>query len=265
MKKYLHIAIVAFTAWCLVSCVKDEIKTYRPEDSAVVFHGRTNTYSFKGMTEDFRDIDVAVDLVGYCADYDRTFAVEVIDSTAVLGRDFTIISSDIKAGAVRGFVKLRVNHLPQGVERQDMKLKIVPNEYFRAGPPKNSIADITWSEEYTRPQPYVWRGWYLYFCHGYSKELHRLMVSYFGEEIETYVVQQAPAKEDPTLTYKLPTWWYSATREFREWVKKTDAENPSNPLRHSDDYEQYRTYTTAHGEGEKPDIIPTIYETLNVL
>ena len=153
MKKYLHIAIVAFTAWCLVSCVKDEIKTYRPEDSAVVFHGRTNTYSFKGMTEDFRDIDVAVDLVGYCADYDRTFAVEVIDSTAVLGRDFTIISSDIKAGAVRGFVKLRVNHLPQGVERQDMKLKIVPNEYFRAGPPKNSIADITWSEEYTRPSP----------------------------------------------------------------------------------------------------------------
>ena len=91
------------------------------------------------------------------------------------------------------------------------------------------------------------------------------MVSYFGEEIETYVVQQAPAKEDPTLTYKLPTWWYSATREFREWVKKTDAENPSNPLRHSDDYEQYRTYTTAHGEGEKPDLIPTIYETLNVL
>lgn len=264
MKRSIIITII-FLAVCCTACKKDPIRSFAPEDSAVVFNGRTNTFSFKGMTEEYRDLDIAVKLIGYCADYDREFKVEPEDSTAVFGKDYTILSSVIPAGAVRGFVRLRVNHLPEGVERQDIKLHIVPNDHFRAGPPAQQIADVTWSEEYTRPVPDVWRGWYLYFCHGYSKEFHRLMVAYFGEEIETYVNSQAPAKENPALHYKLPTWYYTSTREFREWVQKHDRENPGQPYRHSDDYEEYTNYAIAHGNGRKPEVIPTILETLNVL
>ena len=264
MKRIIIIAISILALGC-ISCQKDPIRTYAPEDSAVVFNGTTNSFSFKGMTEEYRDLDILVKLIGYCADYDREFAVEVEDDTAVLGRDFTILSSVIKAGAVRGSIRLRVNHLPAGVERQDMKLHIVPNDNFRAGPPAQQVADVTWSEEYTRPGPDVWRGWYLFFCHGYSKEYHRLMVAYFGESIEHVVTQRAPANEDPTLTYKLPTWWYTSTREFREYVRKHDAEHPDEVYRHSDDYEEYMNQLVTYGEGTKPDVIPTIFETLNVL
>jgi len=262
-----RIVIIAYILLALgfISCQKDPIRTYAPEDSAVVFRGRTNTFSFKGMTDEYRDVDIAVNLIGYCADYPREFKVEAVDSTAVLGRDFTILSSVIEAGAVRGFVRLRVNHLPAGVERQDMKLKIVPNDNFRAGPPAQQIADVTWSEEYTRPGPDVWRGWYLFFCHGYSKDYHRLMVSYFGEDIEHVVTQLTPANGDPTLIYKLPTWWFTSTREFRDWVRKHDLEHPDEVYRHSDDYEEYTEYVVAYGNGIKPEQIPTIFETLNVL
>lgn len=266
MKRNIIITIIVLAACCFaVSCQKDPIRTYAPEDSAVVFKGRTNSFSFKGMTEEYRDLDIAVNLIGYCADYPREFKVEAVDSTAVQGRDFTILSSVIEAGAVRGFVRLRVNHLPAGVERQDMKLRIVPNDNFRAGPPAQQIADVTWSEEYTRPGPDVWRGWYLFFCHGYSKEYHRLMVAYFGESIEHVVTQRTPANEDPTLTYKLPTWWYTSTREFRDFVRKHDIDHPDEVYRHSDDYEEYPGYGTALGNGYKPEMIPTIFETLNVL
>ena len=249
----------------LFSCQEEQIHTYAPEDSAVQFHGLTNSFSFKGMTEEYRDVQIPVDLIGYCADYDREFKVVAEDSTAVLGRDFTITSSLIKAGEVRGNICLRVNHLPAGVERQDVRLRIVPNEHFREGPPRYSVSDVSWSEEYVRPNPYVWRGWYLFFSRGYSKEYHRLLVSYFGEEIEHVVNQKTPANEDATLVYKLPAWWYSATREFRSFVRQHDDAGLEPPYRHSEDYELYSSYTQAVGEGNKPETPPTILETLNVL
>lgn len=265
IRTIIYLSLPISAVLLVSSCKKDSIQTFAPEDSAVVFRAPTNSFSFKGMTEEYRDLDIVVNLIGYCADYDREFKVESEDSTAVLGRDFTIVSSVMKAGAVRGFLTLRVNHLPEGVDRQDVRFRIVPNEHFRAGPPNATVANVGWSEAYERPAADIYRGWYNYFCHGYSRELHRQLVTFFGEEIETYVMSQAPAKENPELEFKLITWWYSASREFRAWIKARDDANPGNPLRHSDDYEEYRTYTTATGAGSKPEVIPTILETLNVL
>ena len=249
----------------LTSCQEEPIHTYAPEDSAVTFHARSYSFSFKGMTEQYRDVSISVDLIGYCADYDREFKVEAAGESALLGRDFQILSSVLKAGEVKGEILLRVNHLPEGVERQEVTLSIVPNEFFRAGPPKTSAASVTWSEEYARPQEAVWRGWYTYFCHGYSKEFHKLMVAYFGEEVETFVTQQGPAKENPSLKFQMPTWWYTSTREFRNYVRKHDEAGTEPPFMHSADYEVYKSYLTPYGEGEKPQEIPTILETLNVI
>ena len=214
----------------LAACAEDEIKTYAPGDSAVIFHARSNSFSLKGLTEPYKDVTIPVDLVGYTADYDRPFSLEADDSTAVLGRDYTITSAVMPAGAVSSFIHLRINRLPDGVEERAMRLRIVPNEYFRAGIPKDSRSEIKWSEAYVRPDAYVWRAWYLFLSHGYSKDYHRLLVEFFGEEIETYVNTMAASRDNPALTYKLMTWWYQASRDFRDFVRRHDEANPGAPV-----------------------------------
>ena len=84
-------------------------------------------------------------------------------------------------------------------------------------------------------------------------------------EIEKVTNNQSYARADETLVYKLPSWWYNATREFRDFVRNHDQMNPGDPWRHSDDYEQYSGYGVARGNGVKPETLPTIFETLNVL
>ncbi len=266
-----HIHIIPFLLaaglcnLCFVACQEKPIPTFAPEDSAVAFHAQSYSFSFKGMTEDYRDVSLSVDLIGYCADYDREFKVETSEGTAQEGRDFTVVSSVLKAGEVKGEIVLRINHLPSDVERQDVKLRIVANDVFRDGPPAKTVALVSWSEEYVRPTEPVWRGWYTFFCHGYSKEYHKLLVNYFGEEVETFVSQQGPAKENPDLKFQMPTWWYTSSREFRNFIRKHDEAGTEPPYMHSEDYESYRSYIIPYGEGEKPEKIPTILETLNVL
>ena len=265
MMKHSMTGVLLAAALLAASCSKSEIAPYALEDSAVIFNSPSVLFSLKGMSEDTRDLRIPVLLVGVPADYDREIAIEAVDSTAVLGRDYTILSKTLPAGAVRGEIVLRVNRLTGGVESRATRFTIVANEFFRAGPPKSASADIEWSEAYVRPQLEVWRYWYTYLCHGYSKEYHRLLVEYFGEEIEKVTNNQSYARADETLVYKLPSWWYNATREFRDFVRNHDQMNPGDPWRHSDDYEQYSGYGVARGSGFKPETLPTIFETLNVL
>ena len=265
MMKHSMTGVLLAAALLAASCSKSEIAPYALEDSAVIFNSPSVLFSLKGMSEDTRDLRIPVLLVGVPADYDREIAIEAVDSTAVLGRDYTILSKTLPAGAVRGEIVLRVNRLTGGVESRATRFTIVANEFFRAGPPKSASADIEWSEAYVRPQLEVWRYWYTYLCHGYSKEYHRLLVEYFGEEIEKVTNNQSYARADETLVYKLPSWWYNASREFRDFVRNHDQMNPGDPWRHSDDYEQYSGYGVARGNGFKPETLPTIFETLNVL
>ena len=265
MKRISCYICVLMLACMLASCAESEIKTFAVENCAVEFASITNAFSLKGMTEDARELVIPVDLIGIPVDYDREIALEIEESNAVLGRDFVILSKMIPAGAVKGSIIIRVNKLTEGVEERGVRMKIVANDFFRAGPPSSTETDVVWSEAYVRPKETVWRYWYTFFCHGYSREYHRLLVEFFGEEIETITNSRSYAENDPSLTYKLPTWWYNANREFREWVRNHDQANPGNPLMHSDDYEQYKGYLYERGAGQKPDRLPTILETIIVL
>ncbi len=252
-------------AIALAGCKESEIKLYAVEDCAVIFASTTNAFSLKGMTEDTRELAIPVKLLGIPVDYDRDIALNLNDSTAVQGRDFVVLSGVIPAGAVSGTIVIRVNKLTDGVEERAVRMIIIPNEFFRAGPPDDSQTDVVWSEAYVRPKDTVWQYWYTFLCHGYSKEYHRVLVEYFGEGIETYTNKRSYADNDPTLEYKLPTWWYNANRELREYVRNHDQANPGNPLRHSEDYEYYKGWGYERGAGEKVDVPPTIFETLNAL
>lgn len=262
--KMKRTTIKAMAAVCAIfgiftSCRKDEVKPYDVKDCAVNFRAKTNSYSLKGMTEDTRDLVIPVDLVGPAVDYDREIALEIEDLEGVRDRDFRLRSACIKAGELSGSIILNVNRLEEGQNALDCKISIVPNEYFRAGIPAYQQSVISWTELYARPAQEVWRAWFLFFCKGYSQNLHKVIIEALGEEVEFYT-NSKPTEEGQIR--KMPTWWYSASRELREYVKKHDQENPDSPLMHSEDYEYYGVYTAPVGAGRKPEKIPTILETL---
>ncbi len=261
MKKILTILAAALL---LASCVKDPIKAYDISDSTVYFTSATNVFSLIGKSGDEIELNIPVALVGPVADYPREIALEIEDSTAVKDVDYRIVSSQIDSGAYSGNIVIRVKALSTEVDELYTRFTIAPNSFFPLSFRRNSSSTVGWTASYARPRYEVWRAWFLFFSNGYSKNLHKLLSEELGADVETYVNTKKFATDNPELTYKLPTWWYSASRQFREMVENHDRANPGNPYMHSSDYERFSSSVTAVGEGTKPETIPTILETLNV-
>ncbi len=261
MKKIFHIAVAAI-AILQISCAKDPVKEFSTDSSTVYFNASYNAFSLLGKSGDKIELTVPVNLVGPVENYDRPIDFSIKDSTAVQGKDYEILKAQVDAGSTSGSIVLSVNQLPDDVESMFTRITIVPNKYFPETFSSKRSAVVGWTASYARPKQTVWRYWYTFFSTGYSKNYHKLMIEEFGTDIERYTASQNYAKADSELIFKLPTWWYSATREFREMVRAHDAANPDSPYMHSADYESYDTYFVPVGEGRKPDKIPTILETL---
>lgn len=266
MKKIIYIIFFAVLT-AAVSCKQDPIKPYALEDSAVCFASQSSTFSFKGVTEDRLTFSIPLTLVGLVTDYDRPVDVRVHvadENTAVEGKDFTIKEAVVRAGASSGEVLVEINNLEEGVTSLSVLLEIVPNSHFIAGYKSFMVSRMLWSEEYTRPSEYnVWWNWYYYICPGYSRALHEFVVQVMGEEIE-YAVSR-PGYVTDGLVYWVIDKWYATSRLVRQRVAEYDAAHPGEPLMHSEDYESYKGPKVAVGSGDKPEKIPTIYETLVIL
>ena len=258
-------------ATCLIlaaSCKEIQIPTFQLEDSALCFATQSSQFSLKGVTDEWTEVELDVTLIGPKMPLDRQFSVRVADSegnTAVENVDFKIKDHVIEADALKGRVTLLLKLFDEGTSKLRTTLEIVPDDSFNAGYPAYVKTIVEWSEEYVRPELGVWRYWYTYFCHGYSKALHEIILQCLGTEVEFYTGSASYSRENPALTMKMPTWWYEATRTIYQTVRDHDKAHPEAPLMHSDDYEAYDSYNTAVGEGKKPGVIPTILETLMTL
>lgn len=264
MKKHIYIlSLLLITA---ISCKVDDIKTFNIEDSAVVFTSESFQFSMKGVTEESISQDITLNLVGPLTDYDRTIDIKVnpeANNTAIEGEHFELKTAVLKAGEHKASVEIIIKQLPDGIEKLNVGFCILPNEHFRKGYPKTTQTIVIWSEEYVRPAKVpVWRYWYTFFCRGYSKAYHELLINIFGNDIERVTNSAYSAKDDPELIYKPHTWWYAANAQITQYVRNYDEAHPDAPLMHSDDYERYAGFNVAVGNGTKPERIPTIYETL---
>jgi len=267
-KSYRTIMAAAFAAFFSISCQEIEIPTYSMEDSAVCFAVTSSSFSMKGVTQEWVDVEVPVTFMGPVASYDRDFKVCVVDAegcNAVEGVDFRITGHTIEADALNGSLSLQLKKFTGDVTSMRTVIAIEANESFQLGYPAYCKVIVQWSEEYVRPEEGVWRYWYTYFCHGYSRAFHQFVVETLGPEVELYTGAASYVKNNPDLTMKMPTWWYEASRTIYQAVREHDDANPGNPLRHSADYEGYTSYKTAVGEGVKPESVPTILETLETL
>lgn len=262
MKRLIYILVFAVL---ILACSKDPIDSFDRNESAVYFNAASNTFSLIGKDDDYVELSIPVKLIGPAVGYDRPISLLVKDSTAVQDKDYTIVKSQVDSGALSGNIVIKVKKLENDVEELYTKFTIVPNEFFPNRYYIKNTSIIGWTASYSRPEIGVWRYWYLYFCPGYSKNFHKLMIREFGTDIERYTNRRSYVTENPELIYKLPTWWYSATRQFRDMVKEHDAAHPDEPYMHSDDYQSYKSYEIPYGEGQRPEKIPTILETLVVL
>ena len=260
MKRYMTVIFAAALA-SLASCEKSEIQTFKVEDCSVSFTGIENSFSLRGWTEEYKDLYIPLRMIGVPVDYDRAITLEIKDSIATPG-DYQILSSVVKAGELKADIVVRAKALPDGVEQKVIVMKIVPNEFFRAGLPRYQEAIVKWTNSYARPVPDVWKNWYLYISTGYSKALHKILVEEYGDEIDFCVRRKSEATPENGLIYKDPTWWSTLNKRVREIVRDHDLMNPGNPYMHSDDYEDYPSASTPVGQGRKPTVIPTIYSTL---
>lgn len=268
MKKLFASILLPALAFCLASCEEVDIPVYKVEDSAVFFATRAVSYSLKGFTGAEKELEIPVSLIGPVCDYDREIKVAVVDTsfnTAAEGRDFTVVSAGVPAGALSGKVVLNVKNLAEDVDKLAVLLEIQPNDNFARKVSKSMTTQVVWSKEYVRPSdPLVWDSWFLFFSKSYSRNLHEIIVSLFGEEVEISS-QKTGARKREDLIYRQPSWWYAASRELFEYVRDYDKAHPDAPLMHSSDYELYQNSSVPVGEGYTPDRIPTILETLLII
>lgn len=265
MKKCLCCLFVL--AGVLCACKEIDIPYYEVEDSAVYFTASSQSFSIKGISGDVIDVEIPLILIGPICDYERKVDVQVVDSesnTAVLGTDFTIKEAIVNAGAEEGHLILSVSRLPENIDSRGIMLKIEPNEFFSHIVHDHNTSEIVWTADYSRPaNESVWKSWYYFFSPTYSKALHRLLVDYFGTDIEKSSYE-SKAIRDPDLIYRTQSWWYSSSREFYQMVKEHDTAHPDSPYMHSADVMTYSQWTISVNNGRKPEEIPTILSTLLV-
>ena len=252
-----------------VSCSKDPIKPYSGENDSICFAAQTSSFSFRGVAEDAKTFIIPLTLIGNVADYDREVSVRVMASdknTAVENRDFVLKGAKVGAGQTGGELKIEISNLQTGQEYLNVYLEIIPNEHFQAGYKKYMSAHVEWSESYVRPtHEDVWSNWFLYLAPCYSRAYHEYLIQLFGEEVERAVRQPYYLEDDETLVYWPVDMWFGAQRKLRQEIMDHDAEHPDAPLRHSSDYEWYKSSNVPVGEGVKYTgaLPPTFLETLN--
>lgn len=250
-------ALLTFAA-----CTIDNVEPYKVEDSAILFKDGSIRFSLRNYKEADPVLAVPVNLVGPATDYERKIYYEIVDSTANTafeGKDFQIDSAMIRAGELKGFIYLKVAPL-MGDNVMTTTIRLLPSDDFHYEFKKNSLATISWSNGYTRPESYVWRSWFLLFSPYYSTAYHKIVCDCLGDEVDQYTHFGGGRNEGYTL--KAITWWYAANRALRDYVEKYDAEHPGEPMMHSDDVLFFTGQYVSVADGIKPETVPTIIETL---
>ncbi|MCQ2116321.1 MAG: DUF4843 domain-containing protein [Bacteroidales bacterium] len=261
----LNISMLLACVWAISSCDSQEIPVYDVKNSIVYFESKSTDLSLRGVTDPTKDFKVSLSMFGPVCDYDRDITIEVVDSSfnnAVEGVDFEILSAKVPAGSMKGEMMVRLMN-SDNLEGKSVSLSIRENEHFQYLAKGASNTRMNWSKVYLRPTTHVWYSWFLFISQGYSQKYHELLMSALGDEIEISSHRSAALK-DPDLMYHELSWWYTASREFYDFVKAHDLAHPDDPYMHSSDYEQYSVYTEPVGSGAKPENIPTILSTLIV-
>lgn len=264
MRKYIHLGCIVF-ALLWSACNRDHIMRYNENDAALNFTTPETNFSFlDSENKESAIVEVPVQIMGPSVDYDRTFAVSVIDtSTTATPEAYKIVEASVKANEMIGTLKLEVLYAGS-LDTSEMRLalKFADNEdftvgyrkYFENGTDKLYPSHaVTWSNMLVKPVNF--RSWWFWFSDTYSRDLHLLILEVLGEGAENinWYYELGNDENGNRIPKSDANECYALNRKLRKYVADYNAANPTKKLKHSKDALYYKTWNAANPEavGEK--------------
>lgn len=220
----------------LSACEEEEIMTFDTSKAAINFDGSSFDYTFLGNPESEYIQEIDVKIVGDTASYDRTFNVEIIDSTTTANTgQYEILEGTVKAGEFDGTLSVK---LYNSEELKDTALtigmRLVDSEDFNVGTIEYNQFKLSFTDKIVVPP---WSYIRYFFCSTSSTECYRIFVQVTGltkftsTEYRAYGAAGAQA----------------LATQFGDYIKQWNQDHPDNHLKHDDG--------TRAGE----DIVPLYY------
>ena len=207
----------------LSACEEEKIMTFDTSKAAVNFSTSSFDYSFLGNSDNEHVQEIEVNIVGDSANYDRTFNVEIVDSTTTASTgQYEILEGIVKAGEFKGTLSVK---LYNSEELKDtaltVGLKLVDSEYFNVGTIEYDQFKLLFTDKIVVP---AWSYLRYFFCATASTECYRIFVQVTG-------LKQFTSKE--YRAYQADGTNALAT-EFGDYIKQWNLDHPDNHLKHDD-------------------------------
>lgn len=256
--KNLFIYGLCLTALILFSrCNNEKVAFYDVKESALNFSSMEVQYSYaKNLEKNDMVLQVPITVIGPTTDYDREVSFRVLQDSCrnATENDYTIAPCIVKAGELSANLDVTVKYSDDLADTSKrISVQLVENNYFTKGIPGQDVASVLWTDLLVRPhQTTIWRTWWFWFSRTYSRSFHELLLTVFGDEVETtsyYSVASVADTHPDFVRVAIPSYWYAANRKLRDYVAAYDKAHPDAPLRHSDDAQYYRTYSLGVGQG----------------
>lgn len=127
-------ALFFAAALLLGSCTQDGIDSYDLNDSAIYFPVNTRLYSFIDTPEaEYADVEIALNIIGPTADFDRPVIVEVNEEATTASADqYQVLGAVVKAGSNSGSVTVRIKNDAEALAQGDITLglRLLANDQF---------------------------------------------------------------------------------------------------------------------------------------
>lgn len=232
-KKYLFLLSLIIIG--LSSCKDSDIMYY---EGGSVLHFMKKTQGLSFMTKPNIEKDTMIVralVVGNPVNYDRTFAVEVVDtSTTATPEQYRILQTIVPANDTCGYLHVEVTN-PDFLNIKETTLTlgliIKDNDAFKAGGWLSYISIVlTWTSDLIQPE--TWRAMRFFFTSKYSSNVYRAIIASTGLTEFWYY------NPDPETGYQLDQyegWVYG--KKFGDWIREYN-ETHDDVYRHDDgDYE----------------------------
>lgn len=253
MLRFKYILLITSSILIFSNCSKDELDTYKTEDSSIAFEHTLSDFSFMN-SEDKESMVVSIPIryIGTIEDYDRSFTAEVITDSlnnAPQG-SYEILGGTIKAGEYKTTLQIKLlNDEVLLDSTYVLNLKVLPNEELGLINKQQTTTVVRWDNMFPRPAWIKSSSQIQYFTYYrtstgsvvrglYSRALGEAMLAAWGTmDINFWGwMGRTPEilAEYPIVQMGLPTF-PPYLHQLEEYVYNYNKEHPDAPLRHSDD------------------------------
>ncbi len=246
MRKFINFIIVGLVASLLVACEKSEIKTFSSDSSVnfEYFQGRgsnltkTSIYSFLTNPTGEYIQKIPVIIAGAPVDYDRKFAVEIVNdetTTAKVGQ-YEVVKSVIRANHVLDTLQIKLLSSDELNDKTvSIKIRIIGSADFAEGVLERKEFQVSWTNKVVVP---TWGVYFrTFFTSVGSSKAYRIFVQTTGQTDMQRA--QFGAIGQPGVE--------ALGTKFGDYIKQWNKDNPNDILIHDD------------GTKKGQPIVPTFY------